>query len=54
MILDVLEWYMHVKGFSYVRLDGSTNVSAGLGCTGAVQLGPGLIVQMGTHLDLRG
>ena len=31
MILDVLEWYMHVKGFSYVRLDGSTNVSAGEG-----------------------
>ena len=26
MTLDLLEWYMKVKGFSYVRLDGSTNV----------------------------
>ena len=26
MTLDILEWYMHLKGFSYVRLDGSTKV----------------------------
>ncbi|GAX85084.1 hypothetical protein CEUSTIGMA_g12504.t1 [Chlamydomonas eustigma] len=26
MTLDLLEWYMNLKGFSYVRLDGSTQV----------------------------
>ena len=26
MTLDLLEWYMQLKGFSYVRLDGNTQV----------------------------
>lgn len=29
MTLDLLEWYMGTKGFSYVRLDGNTQVGAG-------------------------
>ena len=27
-VLDVLEWFMQREGFTYVRLDGSTNVSS--------------------------
>ena len=29
MTLDLLEWYMQLKGFSYVRLDGNTVVGGG-------------------------
>lgn len=30
-VLDILEWFLHERGLTYVRLDGSTAVSTGQG-----------------------
>jgi SWI/SNF-related matrix-associated actin-dependent regulator 1 of chromatin subfamily A len=35
-VLDILEWFLHERGLTYVRLDGSTAVRAGFGSNGAV------------------
>ena len=40
-VLDLLEWYMDLRGHPYCRLDGSTQVWPALGCMRAMRVGMG-------------